>query len=101
MKKILEVIAIICLSIIIVLSLAGCDEGQSRQDAYYSIENNKADVTVLAKGVPKYSYFYVVDNKTGVVYIQFHGNYQGGITVMVNPDGTPVLADQIKREDSK
>lgn len=100
MKKILEIIAIICL-IAIASSLAGCNEGQSRPDAYYSIENNKADVTVLAKGVPKYSYFYVVDNKTGVVYIQFHGNYQGGITVMMNPDGTPVLADQIKREDSK
>lgn len=100
MKKILEVVAVICLSIIIVLSLAGCGEGQSRQDVGYSIESNKADVTVLAKGVPNYSYFYVVDNKTGVVYLQFHGNYQGGITVMMNPDGTPVLADQIKKEES-
>jgi len=101
MKKILEVIAIICLSIIIVLSLAGCDEGQSVPDFGYSIEYNKPDITVLAKGVPKYSYFYVVDNKTGVVYIQFNSEYRAGITVLVNPDGTPVLIDQIKREDSK
>ena len=100
MKKILKVIAVVCL-IAVVLSLSGCNEGQSTQSVGYSIENNKADVTVLAKGVPKYSYFYVVDNRTGVVYLQFHHNYCSGITVLLNPDGTPVLADQIKREESK
>lgn len=100
MKKILEVITIICL-ITVVLSLAGCDEGQSVQDAGYSIENDKPDITVLAKDIPHYSYFYVVDNNTGVVYLQFYGYRKAGITVMMNPDGTPVFADQIKKENSK
>lgn len=101
MKRILKVMAVVCLSVT-VLSLAGCNEGQSTPDVGYSIEKYiKPDITVLAKDVPHYSYFYVVDNKTGVVYIQFYGYRQAGITVLMNPDGTPVLADQIKRENSK
>lgn len=34
---------------------------------------------------------YLVDNRTGVVYIRFNR----GLTIMLNPDGPPVTKEQI------
>lgn len=86
------------ISLIIVLSmLTGCKEGQSLQKQSYSTELELPDVSLLAEDWGRYSYAYVIDNKTGVVYLQFRGNYKAGITVMLNPDGTPVTVDQIKK----
>ena len=39
---------------------------------------------------------YVVDNHTGVVYIEYNGGYHGGITVALNADGTPVTKEQLE-----
>ena len=43
----------------------------------------------------------VVDSRTGVTYLvwtQGSGTYRvGGITVLVNPDGTPVIAEEVTR----
>lgn len=43
----------------------------------------------------------VVDSRTGVTYLVWTrgtGNYRvGGITVLVNPDGTPVIAEEVTR----
>lgn len=33
-----------------------------------------------------------VDKKTGVEYLWIDGNKAGGITVLLNPDGTPKIA---------
>ena len=40
-------------------------------------------------------YYYVVDRRTGVVYLSYDYTHRHSITVMLNPDGTPVTADQI------
>ncbi len=37
-------------------------------------------------------YSYLVDKNTGVVYLQC---YRGGITVMLNKDGSPITAEQL------
>lgn len=96
MKKVIAIIAFAML-----LMLAGCGEGQSKQKYGYSDEIEAPDVTVLAEDVELCDYFYLVDNKTGVIYLQFNGYRRGGITAMLNPDGTPVTIDQIRREASK
>lgn len=45
------------------------------------------------------AFWYVVDNRTGVVYLEYNSGRRYGITVMLNADGTPVTQDQLKLED--
>jgi len=40
-------------------------------------------------------YRYVVDNNTGVVYLEFCSAGAYGITIMLNPDGKPIMCDQL------
>lgn len=72
MKKVIAIIAFAML-----LMLAGCGEGQSKQKYGYSDEIEAPDVTVLAEDVELCDYFYLVDNKTGVIYLQFNGYRRG------------------------
>ncbi len=58
-------------------------------------------ITILANGGADLSsadFYYVIDDKTGVVYLAFSQFRQAGITVMLNSDGSPVTYDQIKEE---
>lgn len=91
-----KVITIICLTVSIMFMLTGCEEGQSISTTGYSSEYNVPDVSSLAKDTGLYNYFYVIDNNTGVVYLQFSGFRRAGITAVLNADGTPVTIDQIK-----
>lgn len=94
MKK---TIAIICLTAMLFM-LAGCKEGQSISTQGYSSEYISPDISILAKDADSYDYFYVIDNNTGVVYLQFNSFRRAGIIVALNADGTPVTIDQIKAE---
>lgn len=72
--------------LISVLLLCGCTKGPDR--SIYPTP----DITV-----DKYEsreFRYVVDERTGVVYIVMYAGYKGGITVAYNADGTVM-----KRED--
>ena len=93
MKKVIAIIAFAML-----LMLAGCAEGQSVQKYGYSDEIEAPDVTVFAEGIDPDSYYYLVDNKTGVVYLLLDGIWCSGITAVLNADGTPVTIDQIRKE---
>ena len=95
MKK---TIAIICLTAML-FTLTGCKEGQSTSTPGYSSEYNAPDVLCIAKDTDLYDYFYVIDNNTGVVYLQFSGFRRAGITVALNADGTPITIDQIKTKE--
>ena len=48
-----------------------------------------------------YSFETVVDSKTGVTYLVWHdvsGEYEvGGITVLLNADGTPVISEEVSK----
>ena len=57
-----------------------------------SIASNKVSPNLIR--YDKGGYSYLVDNNTGVVYLQ----YQEGISVMFNPDGTPITRDQLGLE---
>lgn len=93
MKK----VTVVIMCIITAFLLSGCKEGQSTLTARYSSKYNIPDVSSLAKDTDSYDYFYVIDNNTGVVYLQFIGFRRAGITVALNADGTPVTVDQIAR----
>ena len=42
-----------------------------------------------------YGYFYLVDNRTGVVYLEGFR----GITALLNADGTPMTRDGLRLDD--
>ena len=46
-----------------------------------------------------YTFETVVDSKTGVTYLVWHGGYgnngQGGITVLVDRDGKPIISEEV------
>lgn len=73
--------------------LTGCDAGQKgtavKGGVYPKIVQYGADTG-------EYTYFYTVDERTGVVYIVLDGLYRGGITVALNADGTPVTKEQLE-----
>jgi len=40
-------------------------------------------------------YCYLVDENTGVVYLEFDAGYRHAVTLMVNANGTPITAEQL------
>lgn len=91
MKKAIFLIAAVIL-------LTGCADGRKsiskRADGIYP------DITEY-KGHNAFSYYYIVDNKTGVVYLgSFNEDGAGcGLSVMLNRDGTPITKEQIEVRD--
>ena len=80
---------------LVALLLTGCDIGT--YGTKVSSQESQPRITVYAADAANtLTYYYVVDDRTGVVYLQFDGFYRGGITVMLNPDGTPVTKDQLE-----
>ena len=43
-------------------------------------------------------YYYVVDERTGVVYISYNSVKRHSMTVALNADGTPVTKEQLLKE---
>lgn len=74
------------------LLLTGCN-GVSRNTLYTQsaasprVKVYSEDVTDIC------SWWYAVDENTGVVYLVYS---RGGITVMLNPDGTAVTKEQLE-----
>lgn len=92
-----KMIVIICITLMI-LMLSGCGNGQSFPNNGFSSEYLVPDLTCLATDTGDNTYWYVIDNNTGVVYLQFSGFRRGGITVALNADGEPLTVDQIRWE---
>ena len=79
---------------LVALLLTGCDDGT--HGTIVSSQDHQPRLTVYAADANESRYYYVVDDRTGVVYLQLEGYCRGGITVMLNPDGTPVTKDQLE-----
>lgn len=81
---------LILASLLTAVMLTGCDVGREgttvRGDVYPKIMQYGADTY-------EYTYFYAVDERTGVVYLLGQGHYRLGITVALNADGTPVTKE--------
>ena len=65
-------------------------------DADMEIKNPAAPDIVSVYGYPDSgTYYYGGDRKSGVGYLSYEHTYRHAITVMLNPDGLPVTADQL------
>lgn len=59
--------------------------------------NNPTPNMVVIDNNHNSCYNYVIHKPTNVVYLQYSkGGDQFGLTVMLNPDGTPITADQLE-----
>lgn len=87
---------IIILSVLAIVSLTGCEE-QVRAD-YGNTEDYKLpNVTRIVSPWSDIGYNYLIDNNTGVVYLEYEGAYKHSITVMFNADGTVMTEKDIKK----
>ena len=77
MKKLAVVLAL-------ALTLAGCSGGNSNVDE----ENNRRFVEVYRDYFSNVIY---VDSKTNVMYYWHKDGYSGGLTVMIDENGQPLL----------
>jgi uncharacterized membrane protein SpoIIM required for sporulation len=61
----------------------------------------KPNVTTSEKVIDEHdgTFQYIIDNNTGVVYLEHHGDWGAEVTcvLLVNPDGTPVTIDQLEK----
>lgn len=76
--------------------LTGCGNETDYADAEIQQQNVTPNIMVCNSNNSYYCY--VVDKNTGVVYLKYNGytySAVGGITVMLNADGTPVTAQQL------
>ena len=89
-----KIFAVICATLLL---LTGCSgNGVSKSIVEHNNSISPRIKTYADKSFNDYAWWYVVDENTGVVYLQFEGTYQGGITALLNPDGTAVTKDQLE-----
>lgn len=84
-KTIAGIIGILAIILIVLLIISGC--GKAEPAPYYFYEGESPRFTVIERGT---DYAITVDTQTGVEYLMTnHGN----VTVLVDKDGKPLLAN--------
>lgn len=90
-------LTLLILATLVALSLTGCSGG--------IVENEKTETVSGAMFIRHEladAYSILEDCETGVCYLEFDtGFYRYGITVMLNPDGTPRTWDEMEGQDEK
>lgn len=89
MRRLIPIVAV-C------VALCGCWSSNGIQkDGLNARADNRFEYESLASGADKWLFGYVVDSQTGVTYLVFEDyegkNSIGGITPLLNRDGTPVI----------
>jgi len=89
----------VCILVVVLFvgfSLSACakNNGVSRGGVPES-DIPEPQMVSLATGELLEDYEYIVDINTGVVYLEYHRFNRYGVTVMLNPDGTPIIAEQL------
>ena len=87
MKK--KIFCLLLLLIMPIILLSGCalDNAQTSEIGKEYIVGN----VILVKVEKGEDFDLFVDKNTKVIYIYNKSSYQGGLTVMLNADGTPML----------
>ena len=84
---------LILAAVLAVTMLTGCDVGQDGTTVKGYVYPK---ITQYGADTEEYTYFYALDERTGVVYLLFTGFRCAGITVALNADGTPVTKEQLE-----
>ena len=84
MTTVIKRIMLTLLFAIILLFLVGCNT---------ALEGTHDDGTFTIVDSGNSSYLILRHKKTGVLYLYVREGYRGGITVMLNADGTPMVVE--------
>ena len=87
---------LITLSVLAIVLLTGC-KGQAPADYGNTEDYELPNVTRIVSPWSDTGYNYLIDNDTGVVYLEYDGGYGRAITVMFNADGTIMTEKDIKK----
>ena len=95
MKKAITIILIVAILVIATIGFCGCDDstnyGSIDNDRFVVIQHN--DLTTSVFGKDEYT-IVLYDKETKVMYLFVKNGYGGGLTVLVNADGTPMLYEE-------
>lgn len=92
MKKLL-----VALSLLTIISITGC-RGQAQANYGDTEDYESPNVTRILDPNNHVGYNYLIDNNTGVVYLEYEGLNGGrAITVMFDKDGTLMTEKDIKK----
>ena len=78
MRKILAVV----LAMVICCGLVGCGDEASKKEDRFDVVLEESETAVI------------VDKDTGVMYLRYKFANAGGLTVMVDADGNPLLYEE-------
>ena len=84
------------LATVAALSLTGCSGGIVENDKTETVSGAMFIRHELADG-----YSILEERQSGVCYFEYDGIRQYGLTVMLNPDGTPRTWDEMEGQDEK
>ena len=87
----------LAIGLVAIFSMTSCKD-ENYSNASIDRNNNGIVPSIVNLGNNGYGagcYYYSIDRNTGVVYLEYDATYRHAITVMLNPDGTPVTAKQI------
>lgn len=87
---------LLILSVLAIALLTGC-RGQAQADYGDTEDYELLNVTRIISRYNDLGYHYLIDNNTGVVYLEYDGAYGRTITVMFNSDGTVMTEKDIKK----
>ncbi len=77
--------------------LSACGEGRVSGTNISHIGYCTPDMYEIGDGFGN-GYSYLIDNNTGVVYLKYVFGHGKAITVMLKPDGTPLMKEDIMQE---
>lgn len=93
MKKSIIIILIVAILVIATIGFFGCGENKDSiisDDRFIVIQHNDISTSLLGD-----EYVLVLcDKETKVMYLFAKSGYGGGLTVLVNADGTPMLYEE-------
>lgn len=76
---------------------SGCGDGTVPGTNVSNVGYRTPDVSEIGDGFGS-GYSYLIDNSTGVVYLKYVSGHGKAITVLLKPDGTPVMKEDIMKE---
>lgn len=89
---------ILLVLLVFVLVLTGC--GSGNKNLSKKSKDPFPNPTITSYGNKELgNYYYVVDERTGVVYISYDSFRRHSMTPALNTDGTPVTKDQLLKEE--
>lgn len=84
-------------TILLALSSLICRSGTAKAVRVDSAFYDAPDISTT--GVKTGGYNYLIDNTTGVVYLEYVNAHGSSISVMLKPDGTPLMEEDIRKSE--